>query len=190
MRRRLLISLALALAPSLVLVSLARATAPSAGSADAGSDGARFTLDAGAQPPEASTYVAPDPPPLITKDQWVFDLRWDRGDVYLVAVHPLELPAPQATPRAIGRFAIELTEGRTLLERVRFDFPFLGVPEPDAGIRFSRRLMTRIGVMFPQSKRGNLLELVDRATGQRWKLPWPPELLATDAGPGGVRTHD
>jgi len=119
-------------------------------------------------------FVAPDPPPLVEKKQWVFDLRWDRGEVYLVGTHALELPAPQSTPRALGRFAMELYEGATLVERVRFDFPMLGASESDGGIRFAPRLTTRIGVMFPATKRGTKLELWDRSNGQRWSLPWPP----------------
>jgi hypothetical protein len=118
----------------------------------------------------------------------VFDLRWDRGDVWLLGVHPMQLAAPQATPRAMGRFAIELYEGAALVERVRFDFPLLGAPEADAGVAFAPKLRTRIGVVFPATKRGTRLELWDRASGRRWALPWPvedatPELR--DAAPGG-----
>ena len=134
---------------------------------------------------ETPRFVAPDPPPLVEKRQWVFDLRWDRGEVFLLGVHALELPAAQPTPRAVGRFAIELYEGATLVERVRFDFPMLGASEGDGGIRFTPRLTTRIGVMFPATKRGTKLELWDRTTGQRWTLPWPPAegpVEATDAG--------
>ncbi len=172
--RRLLVA-ACALAP------IAIATLGGAASAATPPPDASAPVEAGATV-EASTWVAPDPTPLVTKDQWVFDLRWDKGDVFLVAVHPLVLPAPQATPRALGRFAVELYEGRTLVERVRFDFPLLGAPEIDGGIRFTRKLTTRIGVMFPQSKRGTLLELVDRSTGQRWRLPWPPEVPPQNVG--------
>jgi hypothetical protein len=170
MRGRIFIALLVAASPSLALAGDV---------ADAGAPSTSTQADAS----EASTYVAPDPSPLVAKDQWVFDLRWDKGDVYLVAVHPFSLPAPQATPRALGRFALELYEGRTLIERARFDFPMLGVPEPDGGVRFTRKLTTRIGVMFPQTKRGTLLELVDRATGQRWRLPWPPEAASTTMSP-------
>ena len=111
--------------------------------------------------------------------QWVFDLRYDRGDVYLLGVHHLELAAAQLTPRAMGRFAVELFEGPTLIERVRFDFPLLGAgPAPDAGYpappSFEAKLRSRIGVMFPATSKGTRLELWDRATNQRWKLPWPP----------------
>jgi hypothetical protein len=136
-------------------------------------------LDAGASPgaaPDiAMTKTPPDPAPLVERSQWVLDLRWDRGDVWLLGLHPLELPQPQATPRAMGRFALELFEGPTLIERVRFDFPLLGAPEPDASLSFSSKLRTRIGVVFPATKRGTRLELWDRATGRRWSLPWPPQ---------------
>ena len=150
-----------------------------------------------ADAPRAETpprFVPPDPQPLVEKRQWVFDLRWDRGEVFLIGVHAIELPAPQATPRAIGRFAMELWEGATLVERVRFDFPMLGASESDGGIRFAPRLTTRIGVMFPATKRGTKLVLWDRSTDQRWTLPWPPAEgpfeapaagASRDAGAGG-----
>jgi hypothetical protein len=134
-------------------------------------------LDASAAPWTAADVniasIAIDPQPLVERDQWVFDLRWDRGEVWLLGVHPLRLPAPQITPRAMGRFALELFEGRTLLERVRFDFPLLGVSEADAAVSLTKKLSTRIGVVFPATKRGTRLELWDRETNRRWSLPWP-----------------
>ena len=147
-------------------------------------------LDASAPPALAPLDIAmtrtpPDPPPLTERSQWVLDLRWDRGEVWLLAVHPLELPAPQATPRAMGRFALELFEGGALVERVRFDFPLLGATEADAAPSLVSRLRTRIGVVFPATRRGTRLELTDRATGKRWSLPWPmqgPLLVPADAG--------
>ena len=127
--------------------------------------------------------VMHDPPPITSKDQWVFDLRWDSGDVYLVEVHKVEMPAPMTTPRAMGRFAVELTEHGNLVERTRFDFPGLAVPDQEGGIRMNAKLKTRIGVFFPVTSRGDKLELVDRSSGQRWALPWPPQTQhATDGG--------
>jgi hypothetical protein len=136
-------------------------------------------LDAGPLPgaPDFVVTSTPaDPPPLSERVQWIYDLRWDRGDVFLLGVRRLELSAPQATPRAMGRFALELFDGSGLIERVRFDFPLLGVPEPDdAGApSLTRRLRTRVGVVFPATGLGRRLDLVDRATGRRWALPWPP----------------
>jgi hypothetical protein len=131
------------------------------------------------------TKTPPDPPPLVEQSQWVFDLRWDRGDVWLLGVRPLELAAPQATPRAMGRFAVELFEGKALIERVRFDFPLLGADENDAAPSVAGKLRTRIGVVFPATKRGTRLELWDRATNRRWSLPWPP--AGSSAGPDAGR---
>ena len=139
-------------------------------------------LDAGPLPsvvrglPEsvAIAPTPPDPPPLIERLEWVFDLRWERGDVWLLGIHALDGQSPRPTARAMGRFALELFEGRALIERVRFDFPLLGAPEPDASISLTHNLRTRIGVVFPATSRGTRLELVDRATNHRWLLPWPP----------------
>jgi hypothetical protein len=117
--------------------------------------------------------------------QWVFDLRWERGSVSLLGVTPRDMGEPVLTGRAMGRFALELFEGPTLIERVRFDFPMLGADESalqkgDGGIfarkgtRFAPGLTSRIGVLFPASARGTRMELVDRATDQRYPLAWPP----------------
>jgi len=132
------------------------------------------------------TATPADPAPLIERNQWVFDLRWDRGDVWLLEVRPLALPAPQATPRVMGRFALELFEGPALFERVRFDFPLLGALDTADGgwasaPSLTQKLRTRIGVVFPATRRGTRLELVDRATSRRWLVPWPPD-ASPDAG--------
>jgi len=131
--------------------------------------------------------IPPDPAPMKERAQWVFDLRWDRGDVYLLEVHRIELPAPQETPRAMGRFPVELFEGPTLIGRVRIDFPMLGAGgQADAGYgtppSFEAKLRSRIGVMFPATRRGTRLELWDRAQGRRWQLPWPPVDTVNDGG--------
>jgi hypothetical protein len=127
--------------------------------------------------PTSFKPTPPDPPPLVEAEQRVLDLRWDRGEVWLLGVEPRHLPAPQPTPRVMGRFALELYEGSglALVERVRFDFPLLGAPpEGDGGASsLEAKLRTRIGVTFPATTRGTRLELVDRATGRRWALPWP-----------------
>jgi hypothetical protein len=127
----------------------------------------------------------PDPTPLQVRPQWIFDLKWSKGDPYLLSVYPWDPGAVRETPRSMGRFALELWDGKALVERVRFDFPGLGPPE-DGGHSalpsMQSKLTTRIGVIFPQAKRGTRLELVDRATNIRWNLPWPPIELASDAG--------
>jgi hypothetical protein len=140
---------------------------------------------------DAKAKIPPDPTQLSERMQWVFDLRWERGDVFLVQVHTMDMGTSHPTPRVMGRFALELYEGPTLIERARFDFPLLGPPEhEDAGwktpARFSPRLKTRIGVLFPATKRGTRLELWDRATEQRWPLPWPPQ----EGSYGGAPRHE
>ena len=143
----------------------------------------------GPLPPGAKiAKIPPDPAAMLERGQWIFDLRYDKGDVYLLGVHRFELPAAQHTPRAMGRFAVELFEGPTLIERVRFDFPMLGAGDTargDAGKwtpSFEKKLVSRIGVMFPATSRGTRLELWDRATDTRWTLAWPPADSRDDAG--------
>lgn len=134
-------------------------------------------FDAGLSSDIAITRTPADPVPLTARAQWVFDLRWDRGDVWLLGTRRMDLPAPRATPRVMGRFALELFEGPALIERVRFDFPLLAVPDDDAGAisppSLSPKLRTRVGVVFPATARGTRLELWDRATNRRWSMPWP-----------------
>jgi len=147
------------------------------------------------QAPEAGVIlpIAPDPPPLAERAQWVYELRYSRGELYLLGVHSLVLPAPRTTPRAIGRFALELYSGHELIERVRFDFPGLG-GDPGAGgrdagkqvvrlgpVSFTAGLTTRVGVMLPATSKGTRLEIWDRATDLRWPLPWPAVELKTEA---------
>ncbi len=151
-------------------------------------------FDAGALPGAPQdivlTRTPADPVPLVERSQWVFDLRWDRGDVWLLDVNALELPVAQSTPRVMGRFALELFEGPALIERVRFDFPLLAAPDfGDGGWKappsLSQKLRTRIGVIFPATRRGTRLELWDRATNRRWSLPWPAQRTVAPAGDGG-----
>lgn len=147
-------------------------------------------------PTSSSAKIPPDPPALVERMQWVFDLRWERGEVYLVQIHKTDMGQPHPTPRMMGRFALELYEGPTLIERARFDFPMLGGYEASDGgwkapPRFEPKLKTRIGVLFPATKRGTRLELWDRASDRRWPLPWPPQegtfrdppVPVADAGP-------
>ena len=174
---------------ALCVASNLRAPPAVAGEARRVIDASRV-LDAGVPNSGPSPAIGPapaDPPPLVERGRWVFDLRWDRGAVWLLGATRLDLAAPQPTPRAMGRFALELYEGLALIERVRFDFPLLAVPDaPSPGQvgvspHWTPKLRTRIGVIFPATRRGTRLELSDRATGERWSLPWPPQEV-TDAG--------
>lgn len=177
--RRLTITLAFVfplVASLAVRGAFAETIVPDGGAPDASVDAsadARVRRDSGRISP-----IPPDPLPLEDKRQWTVELRWDKGEVYLVGVKPLELEAPRVTPRVMGRFALELYEGKTLIERVRFDFPGLIDGDfMDAGHRdpprMDRKLTSRIGVLFPRTGRGTRLELWDRATDRRWPLGWP-----------------
>lgn len=176
---RSLIFIALSALPALGLsafAGVAEADSKPAASVDAGKPDAK---DGGARRDSGPvSAIPPDPTPIEDKRQWVIDLRWQKGEVYYVGAQRVDLEAPRTTPRVMGRFAIELFEGKTLVERVRFDFPGLVDGDfADAGHadppRLDRKLTTRIGVMFPRTDRGTRLELWDRATDRRWPLTWP-----------------
>lgn len=161
-------------------------SAPRGHARDAGADAASDAAPPEAGPKDASAdafhvdRTPPDPPPLVSKERWLFDLRWQRGEARLVGVTRADLAKPEPSPRVFGRFALELFEGKTLIERVRFDFPMLDEPADPKRIDLQKKLSTRIGVFFPRTSRGTHLELWDRATDRRWSLPWPPE-----TGPSG-----
>jgi hypothetical protein len=153
--------------------------------------------------PDASAIapIPPDPRPIVERAQWVYDLRYSRGEVLLSGVHAVTLGVPRETPRVMGRFALELYEGHALLERVRFDFPGLGVaekPVPDGGrsplrgslLSFNAKLSSRVGVMLPAVSRGTKLELWDRATNRRWPLPWPAAEMTADPADAGVESAE
>lgn len=164
------------LAGALLAAGALAAAGETGASADVGDAGAR--VDAKASDPKLR--IPPDPPALSEREQWVFVLRWAQNEPYLVKIQKTDMGGPHPTPRVMGRFALELFEGPTLIERARFNFPMLGAPEaPDAGWktppRFEPGLKTRIGVFFPATRRGTRLELWDRATDRRWPLPWPPK---------------
>ena len=146
-------------------------------------------FDAGAAQVIAAplSSLSPDPAPLAERDQWLLDLRWDRGEVWLLGSRKMRMATPRETSRAMGRFGLELYEGPTLVERVRFDFPLLGADLADRGDdspSLTQKLRTRVGVLFPATARGNRLELWDRAGGRRWSIPWPlPDPLVSSFRP-------
>jgi hypothetical protein len=200
MRRSRIVLFALASAPATAAIGLAvgsAVAAPVAVAVDAQPAlDAMATMatmdDAALQAASRAARIPPDPSPLTERVQWVFDLRWDKGEVYLVQVESRDMREPRVTPRVFGRFALELFEGPTLMERVRFDFPMLGgnADLEDAGagavrppVRLTARLRTRIGVLFPATSRGTRLELWDRATDERYALPWPPKVGIAEPPP-------
>lgn len=175
---------------ALPLSFLARAEQPTDGEA------LPSAVDAGApiEPPPGG--YAPDPAALITRHQWVVDLRYRAGNITFGGARRVELAQATATARMMGRFALELYVGKQLIDRVRFDFPLLGADELGGGPRrwdslpsFERKLSTQSAVMIPHSERATRLLLVDRATGGAWVMPWPFATRADGgtAADGGTR---
>ena len=172
------------LTTSALLLSLFAHADPS--DAGAGPPAIPLIYDAG---PPPSGYL-PDPQPLVTRHQWIVDLGYRGGTVVFGGARRVELAKPSGTPRAMGRFALELYIGKELIDRVRFDFPLLGADEYadmprrwDSPPSFERHLSTRAAVMLPHSERATRAVLVDRATGNTWGLPWP-FAAGVDAGTG------
>jgi hypothetical protein len=170
---------------ALLLSVLARAEP-----ADGGTELVLARLAHHAGPPPGG-YL-PDPPPLTTRHQWIVDLGFRGGAILFGGARRVELAKPSTTPRAMGRFALELYVGKELIDRTRFDFPLLGADELegagkwDSPVSFERNLSTRAAVILPHSERATRAILVDRATGYVWALPWPfPSVADAGAGKGG-----
>jgi hypothetical protein len=139
---------------------------------------------------------APDPVPLTTANQWEFSLQYSKGTVRVVGVREVVLERPMPTARRVGRFAIELHVGSELVDRVRFDFPLLaadaapdGLRHPLHGpVRFAPGAETSQRVLVPGSDRATSALVLDRLTGDRVPLAWPPVAIpvrgAADGGRG------
>src|SRR5262245_52507536 len=67
------------------------------------------------------TGFAPDPAPQASRKQWTFDVVAKNGKVSVTSAKSSMLAKPAASPRVMGRFALELYVGPTLLDRVRFN---------------------------------------------------------------------
>jgi hypothetical protein len=154
-------------------------------------------LAALAEPSKAG--FAPDPPPHASRTQWTFDVAVAGGKVSVERGRSVTLDQPAESPRVVGRFALELYVGPTLLERVRFNVPLLG----DGPAERSRRnvfhgpatdqVTTKLTVRMADHPRAAYLVLVDRATGETRRFDWPPAADGkltpwvsglSDAGPG------
>lgn len=163
-------------------------SAPGAKAGEAGESGAPAVEEtpASAVPGPPSGGYAPDPEPLRLKKQYDFRVAYRDGDVSLESAIPVTLAAPVVTVRKMGRFALELWVGSELVERVRFDFPLLaaqGVERKDTSrpMRDPPRFQVDsvVTVRVPASIRATRAVIVDRATGQKTPVPWPPEAPIT-----------
>jgi hypothetical protein len=124
----------------------------------------------------------PDPQPLASAEQWEYELRLHAGVFEVVSVKRRVFATPVVTTRHLGRFAFEIWIGRELIERVSFDFPLLGAEDPigerqalHEAPRFEPGLDASRVILVPNSLRATRAELIDRATGVRQQIPWPPD---------------
>jgi hypothetical protein len=132
-----------------------------------------------ADPPRGG--YAPDPTPQATRHQWVFELSAHDGKVQIDRAKSVTFDKPAETPRVMGRFALELYIGFELLDRVRFNVPLMGgessegnrnrLPKP----RFEQGVSAPITARMADNPRAAYLLLVDRETGDKQKLAWPPD---------------
>ena len=133
---------------------------------------------------------APDPEPLLLREQWQYALLYDGGSVSVEHVEKRTSPKPVGTVRHMGRFALELWIGRELVDRVRFDFPLIAAEDAPATKRrplhdppsLGPHAIARMSVLVPASPRATRLLLVDRATGKAQEFPWPPDREPSAAG--------
>jgi len=141
---------------------------------------AAATSRTGSKPPA----TVPDPdPPLKTALQWEYRLEYAKGNIRVAGVRRVELDRPVVTARHLGRFAFELWIGAELVDRVRFDFPLLAADLPPDGVRRPLHDSPRFGpgaetsqrVLVPASDRATSAVLVDRLTGSRIPVTWPPD---------------
>ena len=147
-----------------------------------------------AAPPPAPPPLsgsAPDPEPLSMAEQWRFQLVYQNGAPSVERVDRQTLPKPVATPRRMGRFALELWIGRELIDRVRFDFPLIAAEETPGVARrplhdspnMAANALAHVIVSLPASPRATRLMLVDRAMGKSQELPWPPDQTSSAPTP-------
>jgi hypothetical protein len=107
--------------------------------------------------------------------------EYQRGKVKLLESRRVQLRQPISTARRIGRYAVELLSGPTVVERVRFEFPLIGADELagqhrpyNAPPHFESKATVRHRIFLPDTPRASRARFVDRATGESFMIPWPP----------------
>lgn len=142
--------------------------------------------DAGATgEPLTCTVDPPDPKPSHTRDWVVYEFSYKQGAVNVLSRKHEHIEKPRDSARVIGRYSVELWIGCELVDRVRFGFP-LQAAEPanppaarhplNEPPSFTAHAELRTTVRVPLDLRATRAELVDRGTGQRTALAWPPNL--------------
>jgi hypothetical protein len=171
------------------------APAPSAPSAAPSSSAAPAPADSAAPlPPPPTPSNLPDPTPLRQAEQVEYELELKDGRVRVVSVQVVVLPQPVVTPRRMGRYAIELSIGKELLERLRFDFPGTAADEPTLGAKkplnapltLGERAIARVTLRVPQTPRARRALLVDRAKETATELEWPLPDVVKKTPPGAA----
>jgi hypothetical protein len=122
----------------------------------------------------------PDPQPVASTKQWVFEIRSKDSVPSIVKVSEITVDKPTATARVMGRFALEFYVGTELLDRVRFDVPLAGdVPRDEDQQPGKKRpqwkVNTKLFARMADHPRATLCRLVDRATGDIQVFLWPPD---------------
>jgi hypothetical protein len=145
--------------------------------------------DAGtAGEPLTCTVDPPDPKPSHTRDWLVYEFTYKDGSVNVHSQKLERIGKPRDSARVMGRYSIELWIGCELVDRVRFGFPLLAAePAKAPSTRhplheppsFIAHAELRTTVRVPLDLRATRAELVDRGTGQRTLLAWPPNLPKT-----------
>jgi hypothetical protein len=132
-----------------------------------------------ASPPKEG--FAADPPAHSSEKQWVFDVVYDKGASSIASARSATAKKPIATPRQMGRFALEFWVGKELLDRVRFDVPLLGDDEGERDPKrpfkkptFSR-VTAKLKIQMADHPRATILAFVDRSTGETRRYFWPPD---------------
>jgi hypothetical protein len=114
-------------------------------------------------------------------EQVEYELELKDGKVSALSVKPVKLAEPIVTPRRMGRYAIELSIGHELIERLRFDFPGTAADEPQLGskkklyapLTLGEHAIAHVKLLVPQSPRVRRAALIDRAANSATELEWP-----------------
>lgn len=136
--------------------------------------------------PSASAAPAADPPKLSSVNLWRVELQYQRGEIRLSKVEAIHLEEPREGDRRTGRFALELWNNQTLLDRLRFDFPLLAAetapPSEQRPLRREARFAPGAEVsttlQVPTVPEINRAQIIDRTTGQITEIAWPPAVTA------------
>ncbi len=146
--------------------------------------GARFstcsTAFAEEGEPSKQAGYAPDPSPKASTKQWIVKVTVREGTPRAEQAKAYEVPKPLATPRMMGRYALEFYVGRELLDRLRFNVPLLGEGPPEGQRKraFQRprfdQVSVKLSLQVADQPRANRAVLIDRATGQEQHFAWPP----------------